>query len=83
MPPKFAEAQPPSRAGRVTERQSLSTHQTAEPQELRASGQFSASLLHSRQRHLQQHNLLNPLVQRFDLAILGEAVGAVAGSGAG
>ena len=40
-------------------------------------------LLQSRQRHFQQQNLLNPIVERFDLAIFGEAVGAVAGAGAG
>ena len=38
--------------------------------------------LHTRQRHLQQQNLLNPFVERFDFAVLGEAVGAVARAGA-
>ena len=35
-------------------------------------------LLHLRQRHLQQENLLIPFMERFDFAVLGEAVSAVA-----
>lgn len=37
----------------------------------------------SRQRDLQQQNLLNPSIERFDLAILSQCVRVVAGSGAG
>ena len=40
-------------------------------------------LFHPRQRQLQQQNLLNPLIQRFDFAILVQTVGAIAGAGAG
>jgi len=37
----------------------------------------------ARQRHLQQENLLNTFIERFDLAVLRQAMRAVARSRAG